>query len=571
MSTTPPEPPANPPQAAELEPSRTAPRAAGRCSAIRAALAWVGILAIATVLAWSPAPDDVGEFEDLGSQIGLIDEMGGRVTLALCRMVAPEGRASVIEMSGLGADSAGSFGGETAGGAEGSGSPDRRIAIDLAKAILAGEAIGAAAGLEQLPSRKTAQEMVGSQFDWPRTWDLVEAGLQARDANEGSAALSDSDLAVLRESLGWFGDVVVMWHEGPVARKTWDLQLTVLLRVLLAALVWFAGFGLVGLVLLPTLILALALGWISPKVLPLGRSELGGGVAPGAAWWIAVLAGAGALMAGGWLLAGPPGLSLGMALAVVAGLACWPGASTRRESLEPKGGGRFGVIYAETFLIWILLFVGLQVAAESLLGGRTIIESAMFMVASLSALAWPRFRGVAYSTMCDDIGLRWGPSWWRPPIAGLATYSIGLPLVIVGIVLSAALTALFGPGAPASHPIQDELASANMEGVLALLVLAAVVVPPIEEIMFRGVLYRHLRETFGRMGSLLGFAGAALVSSLLFAAIHPQGLGFVPILAALAVAFCIARELTGSVVPGVIAHGLSNAAVVALNAGLFSA
>lgn len=276
-------------------------------------------------------------------------------------------------------------------------------------------------------------------------------------------------------------------------------------------------------------------------------------------------------MAGGWLLAGPPGLSLGMALAVVAGLACWPGASTRGESLEPKGGGRFGVIYAETFLIWMLLFVGFQLAAESLLGGRTIIESAMFMVASLSALAWPRIRGVSFSTICDDVGLRWGPSWWRPPIAGLATYSIGLPLVIVGIVLSAVLTSLLGPGAPASHPIQDELASADMEGVLALLVLAAVVVPPIEEIMFRGVLYRHLRETFGRLGSLVGFAGAAMVSSLLFAAIHPQGLGFVPILAALAVAFCIARELTGSVVPGVIAHGLSNAAVVALNAGLFSA
>jgi membrane protease YdiL (CAAX protease family) len=143
-------------------------------------------------------------------------------------------------------------------------------------------------------------------------------------------------------------------------------------------------------------------------------------------------------------------------------------------------------------------------------------------------------------------------------------------LIVIGVGIAAVLTSLLGPGAPPSHPIQDEIASAGAGQLLSLLVIAAVIVPPIEEIVFRGVLYRHLREAFGRVGSLLGFAAAALASSLLFAALHPQGLGFVPILASLAVAFCIARELTGSVVPAIVAHGVSNAAIVALNAALFS-
>jgi membrane protease YdiL (CAAX protease family) len=46
--------------------------------------------------------------------------------------------------------------------------------------------------------------------------------------------------------------------------------------------------------------------------------------------------------------------------------------------------------------------------------------------------------------------------------------------------------------------------------------------------------------------------------------IHPQGLEAVPILMALAFTFCLVREWRGSLVPAMIAHGISNGLVLTL-------
>jgi membrane protease YdiL (CAAX protease family) len=58
---------------------------------------------------------------------------------------------------------------------------------------------------------------------------------------------------------------------------------------------------------------------------------------------------------------------------------------------------------------------------------------------------------------------------------------------------------------------------------------------------------------------------ATAVSSVVFAAIHPQGWTFIPVLGALAVAFCIAREWTGSINPAIVAHAINNFAMVMIN------
>jgi membrane protease YdiL (CAAX protease family) len=48
---------------------------------------------------------------------------------------------------------------------------------------------------------------------------------------------------------------------------------------------------------------------------------------------------------------------------------------------------------------------------------------------------------------------------------------------------------------------------------------------------------------------------------LIFAAIHPQGLLFIPVLGALACGFSLAREWRGSLIPCIVAHGVNNFAV----------
>jgi membrane protease YdiL (CAAX protease family) len=91
-----------------------------------------------------------------------------------------------------------------------------------------------------------------------------------------------------------------------------------------------------------------------------------------------------------------------------------------------------------------------------------------------------------------------------------------------------------------------------------VLLLASVVAPIVEETMFRGVLYRHLREASCRWGSVLSILFSALASSFVFAAIHPQGWLGIPVLMALAIAFALAREWRRSLLPAMIAHGINN-------------
>ena len=80
--------------------------------------------------------------------------------------------------------------------------------------------------------------------------------------------------------------------------------------------------------------------------------------------------------------------------------------------------------------------------------------------------------------------------------------------------------------------------------------------------MFRGVLYRHLREVSAGLGLVLSILFSATFASFLFAVIHPQGLEAVPILMGLAFTFCLVREWRGSLIPAMIAHGLSNGLVL---------
>lgn len=237
--------------------------------------------------------------------------------------------------------------------------------------------------------------------------------------------------------------------------------------------------------------------------------------------------------------------------------------------VAPNGGaGRLGSIYAETFLVWLVIFVGLQWLASLVLGDAGLLEGGCIMVGSLAALAWPHWRGLSFSEVRSDLGLEWGRPLWITPIGGIATYAIAMPLLVLGVLLSTLLTTWLQPTAPPQHPVQQEIALAGTPELLGILLLAAVIVPPVEEIMFRGVLYRHLREATGRLGSVASFLVAAILSSSLFAAIHPQGIAFAPVLAALAVAFCIARELLGGLGPAIVAHGITNGVVVLLNAAI---
>jgi membrane protease YdiL (CAAX protease family) len=78
------------------------------------------------------------------------------------------------------------------------------------------------------------------------------------------------------------------------------------------------------------------------------------------------------------------------------------------------------------------------------------------------------------------------------------------------------------------------------------------------------VLYRHLRDStvwFRRFASVFLSAG---INSLIFAAIHPQGLIGIPVLGTLAFGFSMVREWRDSLVAPMAMHALNNGTMTLL-------
>lgn len=238
-------------------------------------------------------------------------------------------------------------------------------------------------------------------------------------------------------------------------------------------------------------------------------------------------------------------------------------------------------IYAETFAVWMVLFLGLQkplgFLAPYVKGyGMVLVLVAFF--ASLLALIWPVLRGVRWSQVRRDIGWTLGRQPALEPLIGLGGYFMALPMLAVGIGFTLLLMLLqkkllnmfagepgpFDPAGGPAHPIIEQLGGADWWPKVQILLLAAVAAPIVEETMFRGVLYRHLRDASASMGVVLSVIVSATINGLLFAAIHPQGWVAIPALMSLAYAFIMMREWRGTIIPSMIMHGVSNAIVMGM-------
>ena len=291
-----------------------------------------------------------------------------------------------------------------------------------------------------------------------------------------------------------------------------------------------------------------------------------------------------------------------MVVLVLGGLACFAGfiglcslvgysLSGNLKAAVVTGGGQGG-IYAETFALWMFVFllfgwIASLVVQKVHLEGLEMLVAGFATLASLVVLAWPVARGgIPWRQVRKDIGLVPGPRPILEPLLGPVGYAMSLPLLAIGVLMTlflvtmqGALGSVWGSMAPAdefspagfpAHPIIEFLAGPDWWGKFQVLFLGSVVAPIVEETMFRGVLYRHMRESTRRWPFFLGFASSALVVSFVFAVIHPQGIVAVPALMSLAVGFTIMREWRGSLISCMIAHGLNNALVMSLATFVFS-
>ena len=391
-----------------------------------------------------------------------------------------------------------------------SGTPEQRLAY----VILVSEVDSPEAGVKALEALHQSFDD-GTLEDVPQGYDqlleTVGGLLFSRAAGEVATPPSEAEQASLRTSLGVYGSYLLAHGTDDTASiETLQSQFLRAALGLIGVLIWFAVMGFSGFVLLILFVVFLSNGRLRLRFVP---------------------------------------------------------------------GTGTGSVYLETFALWLFTFIALSMILPYLLALITgepletmgqqeqLLIGMCTMFLSLVALVWPMIRGISFADIRAHIGLVPGV-WYREVVAGVATYCAALPLLLVGAIFYAVLsllwTLLFNETPQPSHPIQDTLAS-GVSGLLLIYLLACVAAPIVEEIMFRGVLYRYLRDQTSRMLWFLSFLVSALVSSFVFAIIHPQGVVFVPILGALAVGFCIGREWRGSLIAPIIAHALNNAVVMTLN------
>ncbi len=381
--------------------------------------------------------------------------------------------------------------------------------------VLAGELKGPREAGERL--RQLNQEWRVHRGDPPdedaATARTLERLYAARAKNPAVAdPLPEEEQRELRRRLGWFGDLALSPAEGSDANARAAVLAPAWRTMVSSALlgVTMLGLGFLGLILLVTLLVL---------------------------WMLGLLRG---------------------------GLTC---------------GLSHGGVYVETFALYMVLFMGLSYGAHYLiewlaLRHGTIALSGLAALGSLAALGWPVLRGIPWRQVRQDIGWQKGRRPWLEPFLGVGCYAMALPMLFLGVLIMLALTALrdrlglgpdeYGPSNAPGHPIVFWLARAGWWVWVEVLFVASVVAPIVEETMFRGVLYRYLREASSRLRPAMSVVFSALVVSFLFAVIHPQGFLAVPALMGLAAAFTLMREWRGTLIPAMIAHGLNNGVATVL-------
>ena len=137
----------------------------------------------------------------------------------------------------------------------------------------------------------------------------------------------------------------------------------------------------------------------------------------------------------------------------------------------------------------------------------------------------------------------------------LAMIPAGVGVLILNLVILLPLTFFLGLGDPEAASSQNDVMVTNggmsLIELLWLAIPLVVLAPIVEELLFRGLLYRYLR---GRVGVV----AAVVISALVFAVLHVV----IPPLFVMGIVLAVLAERTGSLWPGIVLHATNNGLVV---------
>ena len=150
----------------------------------------------------------------------------------------------------------------------------------------------------------------------------------------------------------------------------------------------------------------------------------------------------------------------------------------------------------------------------------------------------------------------------REVIAGALGYFAGLPIyfgmALIVVIITLILNAITGDDTkPQGNKILDLVEGGGLWELILIYLLATVWAPVVEESIFRGCLFRHLRR---RVGLVL----AALGSAIVFAALHGYVLQGLLMVGTLGFWFALIREWRGNIIATATAHAIHNGVIMAV-------
>src|SRR3954467_11888032 len=211
-----------------------------------------------------------------------------------------------------------------------------------------------------------------------------------------------------------------------------------------------------------------------------------------------------------------------------------PPAAPQWPLWRPLAGAICGVTFG-------LLCVSVVSGVVNRTSGPGITAATTVLVDVSVVVACILFAGLVSRPQPWQFGLRGAPLKFTAQMAALGA--------LVYFLFSVGYEAIVRPKNP-QRVVEDLGADTNT----LLLVIAAVVViavaPVCEELFFRGVLFRVLRQR-------MPLWPAAIVDGILFGFVHGS-LVILPVLAVLGIMFCYVYERTGSLFPTIALHSLNN-------------
>lgn len=225
--------------------------------------------------------------------------------------------------------------------------------------------------------------------------------------------------------------------------------------------------------------------------------------------------------------------------------------------VPPHLGFEVMTLYLTLLLITPYIITYIAPAAKNIgIVGSVVMIPLIFIIAAIYPLTQRSTQTlrVRWKPLAQDLGFLSGRSIAIESGYGIAGYLGTIPLILLAALISAQLVRFTGQdGSDGVHPIVPLLGrESDNQLVKAMIFLLAVVIAPItEEIIFRGYFYRFLRSRYDTANSIF-------ISAALFSGIHPQGMvGFFPLLA-IGIGLAVLREWRGSIIAPIVMHAVLN-------------